>query len=158
MAKNWSKFPFRGTTLSTYKSGLKGSFWPLSVPKISVWQYSGGQAILERVTINFVSKMGQSDGFHDNFSNGHHSRLSLQTVIFLLTTFACQLFKQFDILVKGGETVTFHCIVYKQTNFLRKCGVTVRFALMYVYLQTNFFLVLFYTNLSNLAESNFSSL
>ena len=35
MAKNGVKVPFCGTTLSAYKSGLKGSFWALSVPKIS---------------------------------------------------------------------------------------------------------------------------
>ena len=63
-------------------------------------------------------------------------------------------------VVKCGETVRFaiYCIVYKQKHILRKCGETVRFAMMYVYLQTNFFLVLFYTNLSYLAVSNFSSL
>ena len=72
----------------------------------------------------------------------------------------CVVHKQFDILVKCGETVRFaiYCIVYQQRNILRKCGETVRFAMMYVYLQTNFFLVLFYTNLSYLAVSNFSSL
>ena len=63
-------------------------------------------------------------------------------------------------VVKCGETVRFaiYCIVYKQINILRKCGETVRFAMMSIYLQTNFFLVLFYTNLSYLAVSNFSSL
>ena len=62
--------------------------------------------------------------------------------------------------VKCGETGRFaiYCIVYEQKNMLRKCGETVRFAMIYVYLQTNFILVLFYTNLSYLAVSNFSSL
>ena len=36
----------------------------------------------------------------------------------------CVVHKQFDILVKCGETVRFasYCIVYKQINILRKCG------------------------------------
>ena len=57
--------------------------------------------------------------------------------------------KQCDLL--------FYCIVYKQLHILGKCGETGRFAMMCLYLQTNFILVILNVNFTFWAVLHFSS-